>query len=241
MDADDRVNILLVDDELNLQELKKLIEDHFSDITGRIDLATSVSEARVYFAKKPYNLIVADIDFTKVNESEDSGLEILEFQKSHPELVVILMTDKAERSAVFKGAKMGALYFIPKTPSFAKEMLSRLAMVFAQVRSEKRIESLNLQIKPQNKYLSDYQIAIFRTIQFALSVILAMAALLLTARFVDENLYLILVFLGVLFFSAVFFELIHKFVFKVREKGLEKEREIELSASSVEKRDDVRR
>lgn len=85
---------------------------------------------------------------------------------------------------------------------------------FAKLLARVIVESFNTQLKQQNKPLSDFQKAIFRSINFVISVVLAMVSLSLAAQYVDESHYLVIVFLGVLLSSLSFFELIGRFVLK---------------------------
>jgi CheY-like chemotaxis protein len=99
-------------------------------------------------------------------------------------------------------------------------------------------EKLNTIIKSQNKPLSGLQESFLGSFNLTLSVILAIAALLATARVVDGNINRIGVFLGVLFFSLLFFGLIKWGFFKWHKKDNRKEEDIEFSFSAIEKKEE---
>jgi len=217
MDTKSTINVLIVDDDLVfLEELKLLIEDDFSEMVDSVECATSVAKARSLLANNRYDLVFADIDFTDVGESKDAGLEILKFRDSWPELVVVLMTDKADRRIVFKGAKQGASGFLPKSPSFADDIAPVLAMACAQARRAKLVQRLALTVKSKNRLLAQYQKAILTAIQLILSVGTALASLYIAAPLVEGNFYRTVILIVVLLFSAVFFEFLKRFALKYK-------------------------
>jgi DNA-binding NtrC family response regulator len=101
-------SILIVDDEIDmLQLLKRSLE---SELGCRITTAASSREALAQLAKRPFDLILADIKMPEMD-----GLELLEvIQKDHPDQTVVMMTAYGSVDIAVKAVRKGAYDFITK-------------------------------------------------------------------------------------------------------------------------------
>ena len=115
--------ILIVDDNLAVSTMVRFaLEDKYSVAT-----ATSAVSAFKYLSNNKVDLILLDIKMPHIN-----GIEALEeIKKTHPEIVVIMMTSYASNENKAKAKMLGAYGFITK-PFDVAELRKYIARVFSQ-------------------------------------------------------------------------------------------------------------
>lgn len=127
--------ILVVDDELGMcQYLKKLLCDN----GYRVTVASDGKSALDIVGKQLPDLAVVDLKMPKV-----SGLQLLErLKKTHPGIVVIMMTAYASMESAIKAMKLGAYDYINK-PFEMDEIL----LVIDKALEKKRLEKENILLR----------------------------------------------------------------------------------------------
>lgn len=105
--------ILFVDDQ---PEILRLLSRFAEKIGFTSDTADSATEAIALMERKPFDLIITDIEMPVV-----SGIELLKEIKDHwPELPVIIMTGNPSPEYVNEALSLGAIDYFTKPLDFQK-------------------------------------------------------------------------------------------------------------------------
>jgi two-component system, LytTR family, response regulator len=142
---DNRLNILIVDDELNAREfLQKLIVRHFKSRCEHIDTAYDVSSAKNFLIEKRYDIVFLDIQLGKEN-----GFDLLK-QFATRNFEVVFTT--AHKEYALNAIKESAFDYILKPINYI-DLLS----VFKKIEQQKlkdslldRLYLLNTKLSPLN-------------------------------------------------------------------------------------------
>lgn len=143
---ENRLNILIVDDELNAREfLQKLIVRHFTNRCGNIDTAHNVQSAKDCLLDKRYDIVFLDIQLGKEN-----GFDLLK-QFATRDFEVVFTT--AHKEFALNAIKESAFDYILKPINYV-DILS----VFKKIEQQKirdsildRLYLLNTKLSPLNQ------------------------------------------------------------------------------------------
>ena len=129
--------VLIVDDNPhNLQVLGKVLREN----KYRVEFSTNGEGALEWLNRKPFDLILLDINMPGMN-----GFEVCKEIRSNPSLnktPVIFLSADTDRESILKGFEMGAQDYITK-PFDARELLSRVKTHLTLKESLEELENQN--------------------------------------------------------------------------------------------------
>lgn len=115
---DDKKTVLIVEDDQNLRKgLVGLINEYNFNVIE----ASDGDEALKMVEKFPVDLVLLDLMIPKIS----GEIVCREIKKSHPEIIVIVLTARAESSDVIRGFHIGADDYVPK-PFSPEELIARI-------------------------------------------------------------------------------------------------------------------
>jgi DNA-binding response OmpR family regulator len=118
--------ILIVEDELHIQRLIKLVLERHGH---SVDVATSGEDGLKVLSETPnYDLVILDILMPKVD-----GLQVLaaiKKQEKTKHIPVVMLTALAQENVVLQGIKLGAKDYIRK-PFHPSELIERISKIVA--------------------------------------------------------------------------------------------------------------
>jgi FixJ family two-component response regulator len=125
--AEDRISILVIDDEKIIHEsCARILRDQGYEV----DAAMNGAEALQKLKEKRYNLVLSDIKMPGLD-----GVQTLEQMKQHaPEITVIMFTGFASVETARTTMKLGAFDYLPK-PFTPDELLSTVQKALASERA----------------------------------------------------------------------------------------------------------
>jgi two-component system, sensor histidine kinase and response regulator len=130
-------SVLIVDDNPhNLQVLGKVLREN----KYRVEFSTNGEGALEWLNRKPFDLILLDINMPGMN-----GFEVCKEIRSNPSLnktPVIFLSADTDRESILKGFEMGAQDYITK-PFDARELLSRVKTHLTLKESLEELENQN--------------------------------------------------------------------------------------------------
>lgn len=131
-------SVLIVDDNPhNLQVLGKLLKEN----NYRIEFATNGEGALEWISKRPFDLILLDINMPGMN-----GFEVCLKIRSNPSFnntPVIFLSADIDRESILKGFELGAQDYVTK-PFDARELLSRVKTHLTLKESLEKLENQNI-------------------------------------------------------------------------------------------------
>ena len=132
-------NILIIDDDdYILVSLKLLLEEHYKVV----DTITQPSQLPGALARKDYNVVLLDMNFSQGETSGREGLKLLTQVKSlAPNTNVIMMTAYGEVDTAVKAMKEGAMDFVIK-PWHNERLLATVNNAFNLSEQQQEIHQL---------------------------------------------------------------------------------------------------
>lgn len=143
-----KLNILIVDDELNAREfLQKLIIRHFSNMIGKVAMASNVQSALEKLIDENYDLVFLDIQLGKEN-----GFDILK-QLGNRNFKVVFTT--AHKEYAIEAIKESALDYILKPINYIDllDVFKKIEQVKLKEDLLNKLNLLNIKLSPfSNEY-----------------------------------------------------------------------------------------
>ncbi len=123
-DDDDKLNVLIVDDEANIRFLLKMVVERAG--LRVVGMAATGAAGLTYYRRYNPHLVLMDIDMPMM-----SGLDALaKLLEDNPDARVIMMSSYVDEAVVKRCFKIGAINFILKVTPIDKiqKMLEKIAL-----------------------------------------------------------------------------------------------------------------
>ncbi|MCB0411573.1 MAG: sigma-54-dependent Fis family transcriptional regulator [Bdellovibrionales bacterium] len=136
--------ILLVEDMASFREAATQMLSVYNDVIGAADL----DSARVQLKRQTFDVVLLDKGLPDGN-----GMDLIpEIKESSPNTVVIVLTSDSDFSSVKHCISLGADDYVVKNENIIPDLLVRIPVAASKAASERRLISLDRQIKDAFKY-----------------------------------------------------------------------------------------